>query len=120
MKSRKVYLDKKSYENLMDFMNLQQSTDQKGDSPDFNLFYKDEWLMNSAVIDNIVLRNGNWDIYLVFAHVDNPFKIIKKKITKCFSLQKAIFTANHMRRLAAKDQRGTLTVDPHSFKTWDN
>lgn len=120
MTTSKVYVDITCYESLMDFMNLQQVVDLKGEFTDFDLFYSDEWLLNSAVIDNVIHRDGNWDIYLVFVHVTNPLKLIKRKITKCITHQKACLTANHMRRLAAKDQRGTLKISDTSFQSCDN
>ncbi len=118
--SSHIYIDKTSYENLMDYMNNQYFVDHKGEYIDLDLFYHDEWLLDSAVIDHVVERNGNWDVYLVFAHVDDPFKIIKKKITRCTSLQKAMLSANYMKRQAAKDQRGTLRLDEAYFQNCDN
>ena len=120
MKNHKIYIDKKCYEKLMDCMNIQHVTDHRGEYIDLDLFYRDEWLLDSAVIDNIVERKGNWDVYLVFAHIYNPFKMIKKKISKCISLQKAELAANMMRRLAAKDQRGTLKIDQSLFHSCNN
>ena len=120
MTKRKIYVDRKCYENLIHALNLQQSADMKGEFTDFDLFYSDDWLLNSAVIENIIPRNGNWDIYLVFAYVGNPLKLIKKKITRCITQKNADLTANYMRRLAAKDQRGTLKIDESQFKNFDN
>lgn len=120
MTYKKVYVDRKCYESLMDGLNLQQVVDQKGEFTDFDLFYSDDWLLNSAVVDNVIERNGNWDIYLVFAYVGNPLKLIKRRITRCITIKKANLTANYMRRLAAKDQRGTLKIDCSSFKNCDN
>lgn len=120
MSSQWTYIDKDCYEKLMDFMNTQYSADLKGEYVDLDLFYSDDWLLDSAVIDNVVERNGNWDVYLVFAHVFNPMKMIKKKITKCTSLKKAELTANYMRRQAAKDQRGTLRLNDSMFKSCNN
>jgi hypothetical protein len=117
---KKVYIDNKAYENLLDHLNRNHSTDLRGQFIDLDLFYSDEWLLDSSVIENIWERKGNWEIYLVFAHIYDPLKLIKRKITKCFTLKKAELTANHMRRLAAKDQRGTLRVKKESFKYCDN
>ena len=121
MKSHhRIYVDRKCYENLMDHMNKQHTVDLRGEYVDLNLFHSDKWLLDSAVIDRIVKRNGNWDIYLIFAYVLDPFKMIRKKITSCTSLQKAKLSANYMRRLAAKDQRGTLRLDDSSFFNCNN
>ncbi|MEL6557416.1 MAG: hypothetical protein AAFQ94_04485 [Bacteroidota bacterium] len=120
MNHRKIYIDKACYEELMDFMNVQHVVDLKGEYMDLDLFYQDEWLLDSAVIDNVVEKRGNWDVYLVFAHVNNPLKMIKKKISRCTSLKKAELAANTMRRLAAKDQRGTLKIDKNLFQSCNN
>lgn len=116
MKRPVIYIDKKCYEVLIDHMNLQHTIDKEGGYIDLNLFYSDEWLLDSAVIENVSERNGNWDVYLVFAWVLNPMKLIKRKITRCITLSKAELYANYMRRLAAKDQRGTLQVDGKNFR----
>ena len=116
----KVYVDRRCYEKLLDFMNMQSLLDQKGEFTDLDLFYSDEWLLDSAVIDNVTERNGNWDVYLVFAHVVDPMKLIKRKITRCTTLKKAELAAGYMRRLAAKDQRGTLKIDGATFKNCEN
>ena len=116
----KVYVDRRCYEKLMDFMNIQSFSDQRGEFTDLDLFYSDEWLLDSAVVDNVIERNGNWDVYLVFAHVSDPLKLIKKKITRCTTIKKAELAANYMRRLAAKDQRGTLKIDSTTFKSCEN
>jgi len=115
-----TYIDQKCYEKLMDFMNMQHLVDQKGEYLDLDLFYSDEWLLDSAVIDNVVERKGNWDVYLVFAYVFDPLKLIKRKITRCTSLQKAEMSANYMRRQAAKDQRGTLRIADTTFVSCNN
>lgn len=120
MRKPRIYIDKQCYEVLMDFMNVQSVFDQRGEYLDLNLFYSDEWLLDSAVIENVTERNGNWDIYLVFAHIVDPLKLIKRKITKCTTLKRAELTANHMRRLAAKDQRGTLKIDDSIFLSCNN
>jgi hypothetical protein len=46
----------------------------------------------------------------VFAHTHNPLKFIKRYITSHPCPRRAAQQAYYMRRLAAKDQRGTLTV----------
>ncbi|MEQ8553098.1 MAG: hypothetical protein RIC06_24445 [Cyclobacteriaceae bacterium] len=115
-----IYIDNSCYESLMDMMNSQVHLDLKGNFMDLDLFYSDQWLLDSAVIENVVERNGNWDVYLVFAHINNPLKLIKRKITRCTTLKKAELSANFMRRLAAKDQRGTLKIEGSLFNYCSN
>tara|TARA_Y100000768_G_C23965505_1_gene677626 strand:+ start:1638 stop:2000 length:363 start_codon:yes stop_codon:yes gene_type:complete len=115
MGRQNIYIDKTCYEQLLKGMNHQQFDDTYGEYTDLDVFNNDAWLLDSAVIDHIVERRGNWSIYLVFAYCKYPMRLIKRKITSCFSQQKAELAANHMRRLAAKDQRGTLIVNPSDF-----
>lgn len=68
------------------------------------------WLKDAAVIDVISKRQGAWDVYLIFAHYKNPLQLIVRIITRCFSKQKAQAAAFYLRKEAAKDRRGTLTV----------
>ncbi|MEO1052612.1 MAG: hypothetical protein AAFX87_18410 [Bacteroidota bacterium] len=97
-------------------MNMNHNDDQAGEIWDLELFYNDSWLLDSAVIDFVVCNKGNWDIHLVFADTKFPLRLIKRKITKCITLRRAQVAADSMRRLAAKDQRGTLKVDKSDFE----
>jgi hypothetical protein len=42
----------------------------------------DWWLRDTAVTENIVKRNGMWEIQLVFAHYLQPWKLIKRNIAR--------------------------------------
>lgn len=97
-------------------MTFQQCDDLHGQIIDLDVFFNDAWLQDSAVIEHIRQRDGNWEIALVFAYVWFPLKFIRRKITTYFTEQKANINASYMRRLAAKDQRGTLSVDRKHFK----
>jgi hypothetical protein len=80
------------------------------------LFIRDgAWLKDAAVIDAISNRDGTWDVSLVFAHHKKPLQLIVRYITKCFSEQKALAAAFYLRKEAAKDRRGTLTVSISDF-----
>lgn len=68
------------------------------------------WLKDSAVIDTIEKKNGAWEVHLIFAHYKNPLQLIVRNITRCFSEQKAKAAAFYIRKEAAKDRRGTLTI----------
>ena len=116
MDKKRIYIDPTCYESLMDFMNERQTDDLHGEIPDLDVFYNDGWLQDSAVIDNITPKCGNWQVSLVFAYTKFPVKFIKRKITVCTTRKRAKITADYMRRLAAKDQRGTLKVQEKDFK----
>ena len=80
------------------------------------LFIRDgAWLKDAAVIGAISNREGTWHVSLVFAHHKKPLQLIVRYITKCFSEQKARAAAFYLRKEAAKDRRGTLTVSINDF-----
>ena len=110
------YLDERAYQELLDLLNNQHFTEVVGSILDFNLLFDDRWLQDSAVIENLVYHRGQWDVHLVFAHHKNPYRLIQRRITTCNCRSKAETHAYYMKRLAAKDQRGTLTVDGSLFR----
>lgn len=75
----------------------------------------DYWLRDTAVVENILRRAGMWEVHLVFAHYQEPEKLIKRVINRFPCKRKAELNAFYMRRLAAKDQRGTLRINPNYF-----
>ncbi len=119
MKRNSIYVDRRCYDNLVDFKKESRS-DLKGRYADFNLFFDDEWLLDSAVIDQVYHRKGNWEVHLVFAHINNPLKFIKRRVGNFVSRRKAEIAANLLRRQAAKDPRGTLSLDNSFFEGCDN
>lgn len=108
-------LDHSAYEELLNLLNNQHFTDKRGQEKDMEFLTEDYWLRDTAVIENVVKREGMWEIHLVFAHYLEPQKLIKRVITKYTSKEKAERNAVYMKRLAAKDQRGTLTVSLTDF-----
>lgn len=106
----KVKLDDGAYTNMLDGINVFYTTNIPGFGMDADFIKDDYWLQNTAVIENIEKRNGTWNIFLVFAHHLQPLKFIKRSISNFTCLKKATLAAHYMRRIAAKDQRGTLTV----------
>ena len=69
-----------------------------------------KWLKDAAVIDVISNRNGAWHVSLVFAYYKDPLQLMVRRITTCFSEQKANATAFYVRKDTAKDGRGTLNI----------
>ena len=106
----KVRIDEGAYASMLDLVQSCYSTNVNGASLDIDFIKDDYWLQNTAVIENIEKRNGCWMVFLVFAHHMQPLKFIKRSITHYSCQKKAALSAYYMRRLAAKDQRGTLTV----------
>ena len=108
-------LDGYAYDELLNLLNNQHFIDQPGKQEDMEFLSDDWWLRDTAVIENIVRRDGMWEIHLVFAHYQQPQKLIKRIISRYTCKRKAELSAWYMRRLAAKDQRGTLKVDMDDF-----
>ena len=110
-----TYLDDKVYNSLLNLLNNQHFTECAGTSKDMDFLSEDWWLRDTAVVENIVKRGGMWEIHLVFAHYKQPHKLIKRVIDRYTSKDKAELNAWYMKRLAAKDQRGTLKVNLDDF-----
>jgi hypothetical protein len=108
-------LDNNAYEELLDLLNNQHFIEKPGSQMDMDFLSDDWWLRDTAVIENIVKRNGMWEIHLVFAYYLEPQKLIKRVISRYTCKDKAEMSALYMRRLAAKDQRGTLKVNLDHF-----
>ncbi|MES2773981.1 MAG: hypothetical protein V4722_07340 [Bacteroidota bacterium] len=103
-------LDDESYHIMLCFLDNQHSLEKPADESNLLFLKNDWWLADTAVIDTINYQKGGWEVYLTFANYKRPLQLIVRKITRCFSEEKAKTAAHYMRRLAAKDQRGTLTV----------
>lgn len=85
-------------------------TDRKGRRADFAPLYEDRWLVDTAVIERLTRIRGEWRVELVFASIHDPLRLIKRHITSHPTAERAAQQAHYMRRLAAKDQRGTLAI----------
>jgi hypothetical protein len=108
-------MDEKSYAELLTMLNNMHLTEKSGADHDLGFIYEDWWLGDTAVIDNLALVQGAWEIRLLFAHHKQPMKFLQRCICSYSSKQKAELTAFYMRRLAAKDQRGTLCINANDF-----
>lgn len=108
-------LSAEMYGRMLDHLNTLHLTDQLGHQADLSFLKEDQWLCDSVVIDRVTLRRGTWEIDLVFAHVDTPLKFLTRRITSQTCPRRAVQMAGFMRRLAAKDQRGTLELNTDTF-----
>ncbi|MEA5257966.1 hypothetical protein VB264_09225 [Arcicella aquatica] len=104
-------IDNIAYTQLMIGINSLFFAERKGNSSDFRLYFDDLWLSDTAVIDDIHKSKGEWAVDLVFASIHNPLKFIRRFIISHPCPKRAAQKAHFMRRLAAKDQRGTLYVN---------
>ncbi len=99
------------YSRMLDGLSNLFFTEKLGVDADMNFYRNDFWLSDSAVIESLQLRKGAWEINLLFAHHKTPLKFLSRRITSHSCPKRARTMAFYMRRQAAKDQRGTLTLD---------
>ena len=104
------------YAKMLDELSNLFFTEKLGLDADMNFYRNDFWLTDTAVIEMLLLRKGAWEINLLFAHHKTPLKFLSRRITSHSCPKRARTMAFYMRRLAAKDQRGTLTVDINDLK----
>lgn len=109
-------IDDSAYENMLDLLNSAAGIERAGCLKDITFINDEYWLQDTAVIENIEYHYGEWNIFLVFAHHQLATKFIRRKIARYSSYKKACLAGHYMRRLAAKDQRGTLTVQPNLMR----
>ncbi len=114
----KAYFDihPEAYKVMLDGINNLMLTERCA-PPDDLAFIKDNlWLSDSAVIEHIYPLKGQWEVRLLFAHVYNPLQFLCRRIHAYACPRKAATHAGYMRRVAAKDQRGTLAVKIETLK----
>jgi hypothetical protein len=103
-------LDDEVYHEMLCFLDNQHFIEMPADEENLLFLKNDWWLADTSVIETINYKKGGWEVYLTFANYKKPLQLIVRKIIRCYSEKKATTAAYYMRRLAAKDQRGTLTV----------
>lgn len=103
-------MDDEAYRALLCFMDNQHCIEKQA-SPENLLFLENDWwLADTAVIDNIHYNHGGWEVSLIFANHQKPYQLIVRRMVRCYQEEKARMIAKYMKRMAAKDQRGTLSV----------
>lgn len=104
-------LDYKMYTWLLKSINqISLYEDRLGHESEFKFLRSDAWLGDTAVIDRMIYRKGQYRIDLVFAHHKQPLKLLIRNITIQPDRKKAEIMSQIFRRQAAKDQRGTLMI----------
>ncbi|MBK8055772.1 MAG: hypothetical protein IPK35_21480 [Saprospiraceae bacterium] len=105
-------LDYDTYKWLLNSINSGLLYDgAKASSFDMNFIKDDSWLSETSVIEQIANRHGTWHIDLLFAYYKEPLRFIIRKISSHTSHKQASLVGSIFRRQAAKDQRGTITID---------
>ena len=91
-----------------------------GEATDFGLLQSDRWLMDTEVRYHLQKRKGLWDLTMIYVAIDNPFKLICRKIDSYPSEKKAKIFAEILQRGIRKDARGTLKTNKNAFHICDN
>ncbi len=103
-------LDDDAYHVMLCFLDNQHSLEKPANADNLLFLKNDWWLADTAVIETISYKKGGWEVYLTFANYKRPLQLIVRQIIRCYNEGKARTAAYYMRRMAAKDQRGTLTI----------
>jgi hypothetical protein len=108
---RNPILDYQTYEWMLKSINqISLYDDRVGDESEFNFLRSNQWLVDSAVIERLVFRKGQFRIDLVFVHQKQPLKLLVRNITVHPDRKKAEIMSQLFKRQAAKDQRGTIII----------
>lgn len=116
----KAQLDPGTYSLLLNYKQSSQDTGKKAPSKDLAFLAEDLWLQDTIVYDWVVNLNGNWQIFLVFVYHQDPFLLIKRFVKSHISEKRARMDGHYMRRVAAKDQRGTLSMEKQRLNICPN
>ncbi|RME95428.1 MAG: hypothetical protein D6772_13225 [Bacteroidetes bacterium] len=103
------------YELVLELLVDQHLINQHASAQDYLHLLNDNWLLDSAVQEEVVRRSGMWCIHLIFLHPKRPMQFCRRFIVAQVQENKARLMATYMRRLAAKDQRGTIRVSPQRY-----
>lgn len=83
-------INTEAYAKMLGYLDNLSTTDKPGLGKDSFFIAQNYWLQDTAVVENIEYRNGQWEIALVFAHTSFPLKLLKRKITS-FGCPKKLF-----------------------------
>lgn len=118
--SRQHKIDNQVLSVMHKFIDNEKCIGRIANSSDLLFISDGSWLKDTAVVDLVNKRQGGWDVVLVFAHYKKPLQLILRYITRCFSEQKALGSAFYIRKEAAKDRRGTLSVSVNDLGLCNN
>jgi hypothetical protein len=108
-------IDDNIYNDMLKMLNGLHFQERIGAKKDMDFIKDDTWLADTAVIENLWRRRGTWEIHLLFVHYRQPLTFLSRSITQHTCPKRAAVMAAFMRRLAAKDQRGTLQISAENF-----
>lgn len=100
----------KLYSLCLDHINVLPFQEREGTLRDVQFIANEFWLQDTAVIEHVTLQKGMFCVSLVFSHAGVHMRWLRRAICGYSCQRKATMSAHYMRRQAAKDQRGTLSV----------
>ena len=92
----------------------------KAPKGDLFLLLDDRWLPNTEVKSIIYQRKGRWHVDMLFLSLEDPLKIIIRKIDHYHSQKKAETFASIFQRGIRKDARGTLKRQEYAYDICKN
>ncbi|MCU0450980.1 MAG: hypothetical protein MUC97_14270 [Bernardetiaceae bacterium] len=110
-------LDDFAYNALLTWVDQLPLAEKAAQANDLAGLEKDAWLADSAVVAHSVRCQGAWEVRLLFANPSPPYRLLQKTIARYSCPRRAALTAELMRRQAAKDQRGTIKINPPELDT---
>jgi len=99
---------------------LWKLADFVGEIQDFSLLQEDKWLVNTEVNYLLFKRNGLWHLTMIYIAIENPLKLICRKIDVYNSEKKAKLFASILQRAIRKDARGTLKTNQDVINICNN
>ena len=114
------FLNDDMFNEMLRFLSEEHFANKPASKNDLIFLTNDRWLNDTAVIENIYFKNGSWQVCLIFANHKDPLQLIVRHISNCFSEQKPKTAAYYMKRQAAMDTRGTLSISTTQLKICRN
>jgi len=91
-----------------------------GSPIDLKFLKEDQWLMDTEVRYLIRHWNSLWYLTMLYIAVEDPLKLICRRIDKYNSAKKAQTYAQILQRGIRKDARGVLKTNRNAFNFCDN
>ena len=91
-----------------------------GQLADMQLLKEDGWLMNTEVRYFLRVWKNRWHLTMIYIALDDPMKLICRRIDDYSSEKKALTFAKILQRGIRKDARGTLKINRDAFNICNN
>lgn len=99
---------------------LHSQPEVPGNLADMHLLMEDSWLMNTEVRYFLRSWKNRWHLSMIYIALDDPMKLICRRIDDYSSEKKALTFAKILQRGIRKDARGTLKTNRDAFNICNN